>query len=213
MRTLVVSPVGPAGIAPEVLRSLTNQEGGGFFDVIFTHDNPYDYPLARVYKNIQLNYEKARKYALQEGYQKMWVVEADTIPPCDALAKLLQVDAPVVSGLYSMRHGEPVPNVFKKHLGSVAVGNVYKWNEIPWGQTVEVSGGCMGCLLIDRSVLERFNFHLDADKWAPDGPFMQWCFRNGVKQMARMDVICGHKKPDGTILWPDPAQEKGWRCE
>lgn len=211
MRILAFSPIGPRGIHPKVLESLVAQRGAGFHDILFSQDNPYNYPLASVYRNIQLNYEKMRQYALQGGYSKVWIVEDDTIPPCDALARLLSVDAPVVSGVYAMRHGEPCPNIFKKHLGSVAVGNQYKWREVPFDEVVEVSGGCMGCLLLDRSVLERFNFHLDADKWAPDGPFMQWCFRNGIKQMAHCGVLCGHAKPDGTILWPD--KETGWRVE
>ena len=93
------------------------------------------------------------------------------------------------------------------------VGMPVSWQEIfsSKNKTVEISGGCMGCLLIDRSVLEMTSFILENNNYAPDVPFMSFCWKNKIPQKARIDVLCGHKKPDGDIIWPDPKGEKGWR--
>ena len=180
-----------------MLNSLFGQTGVEFFDIMFTRDNPYTMAEGRVYKNIQLNYEKMRQLALTGGYEKAWIVESDTIPPRDALQKLLEVEAPVVSGLYALRHGEPTPNIRWKD-------NHWGWPSVQahWGQTIETDGGCTGCLLIDRSVLEKFSFINNLNN-PPDGAFMDWCINHKIKQMARLDVVCGHKKPDGEVIWPD----------
>ena len=84
MKILVFCPTAPR-IEPEVVNAIFNQKGVEYFDVMFTRDNPYCYELREAMKNVQLNYEKMRRIVLSEGYQKVWVVESDTIPPEDAL--------------------------------------------------------------------------------------------------------------------------------
>lgn len=69
----------------------------------------------------------------------------------------------------------------------------------------------MGCLLVDRSALENHPMWTEENDYAPDGPFMEYCRINKFKQMARLDVICGHKKPNGEIIWPD--KEHGFIIE
>jgi hypothetical protein len=86
-----------------------------------------------------------------------------------------------------------------------------RWEEIQakWGETIEVSGGAMGCLLLDRSVLKH-SFIIDEAR-APDMNFMQYCATSGIETKARLDVVCGHIKPNGEVLWPD--REQGFRIE
>lgn len=170
--------------------------------MMFTRDNPYQFGVREVYRNIQLNYEKMRRVALAEGFSAVWVVESDTIPPLDALTKLYEIDAPIVTGLYALRHGEPVPNVMR-HGDMPEIGGAMEWAEVykQWGQTIPTSGGCMGCLLIRRPVLEKFSFITERGN-APDVPLMEFCWKNKFEQVARLDVICGHKKPNGEILLP-----------
>ncbi|MGB8644036.1 MAG: hypothetical protein WCF84_02275 [Anaerolineae bacterium] len=175
-----------------------------------TRDNPYGAAWREVYRNIQLNYEKMRRVALAEDYSAVWVVESDTIPPRDALAKLLAVDAPIVSGLYALRHGSGIPNLMQYGC-SPGAGSAMRWEAIGalGTQTIPVSGGCMGCLVIRRPVLERFQF-ITSSRGAPDVPLMEFCWTNGFRQMARLDVRCGHKQPDGAILWPEDFIPKGF---
>jgi hypothetical protein len=142
---------------------------------------------------MQHNYEKMRKVVLSEGYDKVWIVESDTIPPEDALEKLLEIQAPVVTGLYMLRHGTPGSNLFRyeedRQLFAGRMGNNMRAEEVKknWGRTLQVSGGCMGCLVLDRSVVEGFSF-MRKDEAAPDMGLMEYCCREEIKQMARLDV-------------------------
>ena len=212
MRVLVFSPQGPRGLEPEVLKSLVNQRQCPSFDLLVTRDNPFR-AMRQASQNIQLNYEKMRQLVLTEGYEKVWIVEADTIPPEDALARLLRVPSPVASGLYAFRHcTPPVPNVARPGVHRHSQGTQFGWEEIQkaWGETIEVSGCGMGCLLIDSKALEGFCFE------RPEGEdldclFNTYCWNQGIKQMADLGVICGHKKPDGEIIWPD--RQMGFRLE
>ena len=188
------------------MRALASQRKTS--DLFLAWENPF--PPNEWWKNIQHKYEQMK--SLAAGYDKVWIVESDTIPPEDALDKLHGIEAPVVSGLYALRHGQPVPNLMR--VGdSPATGDAMTWPEVQssWGKVIPISGGCMGCLLIDTAVLRGFSFINDAYPHAPDRPFMQHCWSKGYKQMARLDVICGHKKPGGDILWPD--KEQGYRLE
>jgi len=186
----------------EVVESLLNQTRVEFFDILFCKDNPNDGVWTSVYLNMQLNYEKMRQVAIREGYQKVWVVESDTIPPEDALSKLLEVDAPVVTGVYVLRHGNPMPNLVRYSENTPTPGGLLSWEEVRNGGTqMEVSGGCMGCLLIDIEAIRDFSFNTGGQH-APDMDFAAHCHRNKIKQVARLDVLCGHKKPSGEILWP-----------
>jgi hypothetical protein len=193
------------------VQSLVSQ-GVEFNDIWLANDNPYEAENRGQYKNMQLNYEKMRRTVLEKGYEFVWIVESDTLPPEDALAKLMEVDAPVVSGLYALRHGIPSPNLYRASH-TPEVGNGMSWDEIKarWGETVAISGGCMGCVLVHRSALEGFSMVDPSNPIAPDGPFMKHCHSKGFKQMARLDVVCGHIKPNGDTLWPD--REQGYRLE
>ena len=192
----------------KVVNSLARQTGVDFFDTHFTRDNPYEGQKRGQQKNMMLNWVKMQK--MSRDYDKVWIVESDTVPPIDGLSKLLKVDAPVVTGLYASRHEPFSPNLLRKD-NCPGVGAVMTWAEVikDWGNIVEVSGGCTGCLLIDRSVLDAFEYseddfieHLNSSSSFPDLPFMEFCWKNGFKQMARLDVICDHVRPDGMIVRP-----------
>jgi len=158
-------------------------------------------------RNVQLNYEKMRQTVLKMGYDKVWILEEDMIAPSDALMKLLQVDAPVVSGYYMLRHGEPSSNIF---LNQVGVSNSKELKKFINTPVIEVKGGAMGCLLVDKTVLEGFSFILKTNG-APDNEFMSYCVKNNIRQVARLDVPCGHIRADGRVLYPDHTQPEGWR--
>lgn len=114
------------------------------------------------------------------------------IVPEDCLAKLLEVDADVVSGYYQLRHGNDRTNFYTVaalHVKSSAPG------------VRNMGGGAMGCVLVDKKVLQDFSFILSSPS-APDGAFMAHCRDKKFRQVARTDVMCGHIRPDGVVLWP-----------
>jgi hypothetical protein len=189
------------------LASVCGQDFDGYTDWLITQDNPYDGNY--VYGNVQLAYEKMKRVALAEQYDAVWIVEADTIPPADALSKLvetLDAGADVVSGLYVLRHGANAPNLFRAER-SPELGSGLSWAELApvWGQTIRVSGGCMGCVLARPEALD-FNFEMgftDGPRMrAPDMAWMRHNWSAGRVTLARLDVRCGHKDVDGTILMP-----------
>lgn len=130
----------------------------------------------------------------------MWIVEEDMVVPDDALSKLMEIDADVVTGFYVLRHGDFKPNLHMWNPTAPGLMRAYRWHELK-PPIMKVSGGCMGCLLLDRKVIEGFSFILRR-KSAPDTEFMNYCHTRGFNQMARLDVECGHINAEGETLWP-----------
>ena len=182
-RTLIFCPT--STIDARTINAIFAQKDAGYSDVMFTFDNPYLADGGEVFRNIQLNYEKMRRIAIEEKYDRVWIVESDMIIPEDALARLSEVDADIVSGIYILPTRPTRVNLVN-----------------PKGDSgvVECGGGSMGCLLIKTKVLEGFSFMLD-DPFPPDMAFMEHCRKSGFKQMAHYGVVCGHIKGD-KILWP-----------
>lgn len=86
---------------------------------------------------------------LKEGYEWLFFLDDDVIPPADAIEKLMKHKLDIVSGLYYRRHlpVEPVA------LRNVPGGRQYVKDFQP-GQLVEVDIVGAGCLLIHRRVFE-----------------------------------------------------------
>jgi hypothetical protein len=194
MKILIFTPC--LRLEPETIDSILHQINIEMHsvDVMFTHDNPFEQGS----RNVSYNYNKMRRIVLEEEYDKVWICESDIIPQKNALSKLLLIDTPIATGFYLLRHGTPSPNLMVRDTISI------HWKKLQdnWNKVIEVAGGCMGCLLIDKSILEQYTFEYD-DKIPPDSPFMFWCQKNMIKQKADLSVICGHKRPDGKIIYPD----------
>jgi hypothetical protein len=165
---------------------------------MITRDNPYTNP--HIMWNIQLAYDKMKQIVISQKYDKVLVVESDMVIPEDTLQKLNEIDAPSVSALYVLRRGQYSPNV--RHPIKTSH---FKWGELRdvWGQIIDTIGGCMGCVLLTRDAIKDFDFLNEQNPNAPDVPLMEYHWKNGFKQKARLDVICGHKKLNGEVLWPD----------
>lgn len=201
-RVLVFTAVGPRGIEPETSQGIQSLAWHGSLLWLAQRDNPYgDDGRA----NILHQYRRARRLFLVSDCDAMLFVEADIIPPADALLKLAALNADVAYGVYCFRAGRkqwpyatPI-NIFSDdHAGplrdkQLAAALARK--------TVRCGGAGFGCTLIKRPILERFDFRLEGtahcDTW-----FTQDVFSSGAVMMADMSVICGHKDEDGVILWP-----------
>lgn len=190
---------------PETREAIFSQEWDGALDFLFTRDNPHpqgDGGRA----NILHNYQKGRAVFLRGDWDAMFVVESDIIPPDDALLKLAATGADVAYGLYLYRRGWPRHvNVYRHVTGPYPdqplslFADEYRQ---AWGRVVKCSGAGLGCVLIRRVVLERVAFRSDGDKSHCDSAFTRDVWRAGFGMKADMTVICGHKLPDGTILYP-----------
>jgi len=203
MNVFVFTPI--YRIEPETLRALLALENDGPLTVHLQRDNPH----ADGRENITHQYRCGRRAMLAGAYDAMLVIESDIIPPPDTIARLVALKADVAYGHYVFRSATPVSNVFERYPGqprnegeSLSVWPKKYKKARKQGQ-VECSGAGLGCALIQRAVLERFDFHHPAD----DGGYCDTWFnrdvlRAGLVQRADMNLECGHKDVDGTVLWP-----------
>ena len=151
---------------------------------------------------MMLNWKKMER--LSEGYDKVWIVEDDTIPPLDALEKLLEVDGDVVHGLFAMRHAPYEPSIQKEFRVQ------YSWDEVSRMKgVVSVKGSATGCTLLSRAFLDRYKIDMkgyhnpvEYKDVAIDLLMTAFCLKEGIEQKVRLDVQCGHRKAGGEIIWP-----------
>jgi hypothetical protein len=159
------------------------------------------------HENTLYQYRLARRMVLDGDYNALLTIEHDMIVPEDTLIKMLDTDADVVYGLYLFRHMTPVLNCLRAVKSDWVDMSITYFPEIAeqgykqgW---LECSGSGFGCTLMHRRVLEMIDFRRsDSGHPTPDMPFATDCLRNNYKQVCRFDVVCGHIKPDGTVLWP-----------
>lgn len=193
-KVLLVCPT--LRLEPETIDRIHGQKRQQL-DFFFTRDNPHTGTEA--YLNIALNMNKAREIVLR-GYDAMFVVESDMLPPYDALERLSTVEADVAGGLYVMR---------KSHLATNAMvydpSDPHNLTAIPLtelsGELVRTNGVSCGCVLISRDVLKEIEFRAELPL-PPDTPFMKDCNEAGFVTVCDAAVVCGHKREDGRILYP-----------
>ena len=96
---------------------------------------------------------------LEHGFDWCFHYDSDVVPPRDAILKLMSRNQPIISGVYCRRSPPHSIPVMQKN------GN---WvTEYPPNAIIEVDVVGAGCLLIHRSVLERF-------KQQPQRPGKTW---------------------------------------
>ncbi len=97
-------------------------------------------------------FDHARNTAAQEclrrGYEWLFSLDSDVIPPNAAILRLLQHRLPIVSGLYH-RRSPPCSVPVMMMNGTWLV-------DYERGSLIEVEFVGAGCLLVHRSVVERF---------------------------------------------------------
>jgi len=217
-KVLIYCPLTPTvpGIHQRTLESIFAMEWDGQADIVFGKRDR-EFPLIdqneRNY-DIANKYNQARKMALAGGYDAMMTIEADMIPPGNALNKLSNMGADINYGLYVSRHGKhpwlTLSNVTEQVRGSKGIGETWEERETMWGQVVDTAGVGLGCTLIKRDVLEAIPFRVKDEDIANDWYFAIDARNMGFIQKHDCGVICGHI--DGyRTLWPDIAN--GWRAD
>lgn len=200
-RVMVFTPYGPR-LEPETVQAVLSLRWRGPIRRVFQADNPHGSGR----ENILHQYQSGRKLFLAGDDEALLVIESDIIPPPDALLKLARLDADVAYGVYQFRHC-PAINVFERYPGnprnegeSLSIHPARLRQAVKRG-TTPMSGGGLGCALIHRRVLEMFDFW-HGETGCCDTYFNRDVLRAGLRQMADMSVICGHKSETGEIIWP-----------
>lgn len=105
------------------------------------------------------------------------IVEADTIPPLDAIPKLSAHNKDVVGALY--RYRSPDAPIVAWPKASITEG------------LCEVEGMGTGCVLLSLKALKSFSF-FDWDVLDADWPMYETLRLNGFKIYLDTDLVCKH---------------------
>jgi hypothetical protein len=137
-----------------------------------------------------------RQKVLDEGYDYLFSLEQDVIPPEDVIQKLIRHDKKIVSGVYfsyQTNNGVTllVPLLWKR-VGKNEVRYMLE-KEVMEPRLIEVGACGVGCILIHRDVLEKVKFRFDEkDKGFDDVWFCHDSFDAGFKIFADTSVKCRH---------------------
>lgn len=141
-RVLLAVPVGSMPMEPECFEALWKLDRCGN-EVHFRIVGGYDCARAR---------NAIAQMALDWCCDKVMMVDSDIVVPTDALANLMEGDAPVVLGCYRRKDGTGRAELFAKE------DDLYRdnlmWDALPGGR-FEVSGGGFGCALVDVSAFRK----------------------------------------------------------
>lgn len=204
-------------LEPETVAAVQALEWDGTLSWLLQRDNPEpgDDRSTGVANHLH-QYQRGREVFLAGRYDAMLTVEADVIPPADALKRLAALDADVAYGVYMFRvhpfsnRTEPEVNLqANEQTESGYTGGSWSrrglWPPPERGPAV-VDGAGLGCTLIRRRVLEAIQFRALNPALAPivhcDSWFTADVGRQGFGMMADTRVVCGHKTPEGEVLWP-----------
>lgn len=198
-------------LEPETVTAVTGLDWSGEITHVFQHAPQ----TGNAHEDILYQYKRGRELFLNSDCDYMLVIESDIIPPADTLQKLMELDADCGYGVYVFRKS-PVINIFEKYYqgaknqGSSLSLSAQKLRRAIKARRIECTGAGLGCVLIKRHILDLIDFRL-----APNAHCDTWfnidVMRGGFSQMADMTVICGHKREDGLILWPEYATDEDKR--
>lgn len=147
---------------------------------------------------------------LKSDCTHLFFVDSDTVPPQDALKRLLAHDKDIVSAITPIIEHDPA------RQDSDSGGYYKKWNAVDWEDKftepkqglISIKGCGASCILIKRKVFEtmpkpwyRFLYKDDRGKdifMGEDTHFIAKALGLGFKAYADTDIICSHQK---SILW------------
>lgn len=146
--------------------------------------------------------------ALADGFDWLLMVDADTLPPTDALANLLEHDADVCTGWYLNRHAEG-----GERTCLAGLGKPWRWYDASdlrakrdaGSYTLRVNGGGLGCCLARVGLFDALKFPWfewrdvrfdrstgEVHSCGEDVRFFESCMQAGVPVYADTRVECGH---------------------
>lgn len=133
-----------------------------------------------------------RKHALENGFDYLYFLGCDTIPPEGVLEKLLSHNEHIVGGVYWGRHGASNGNP----EGAVAwVHDMSQEDQKDYflqdNKLLEVDGMGMDCVLFSREVLEKISW-LDWEQNDDDYPYYDLAKKAGYKVFIDTGVQCKH---------------------
>lgn len=137
---------------------------------------------------------------LDGGFDYVFFVDSDTVPPEHALAALLEAKVPVISGIYRIMKRDadgtvkPVPIVTRLNAAD-------EMKVVCEGRGVVPIDACgAGCMLVHRLVVEKTGppwFETDdwgEPRYGSDFWFCKEVRKAGIQIYAHFGVVCTHRK-------------------
>lgn len=142
--------------------------------------------------NVKRQREFFRKLALEQGFDYLYFLGCDTIPPEGVIEKLLSHDKAIVGGVYWGRHeaenGTPEGAVAWIHsLSQKEQSEAFSAEN----KLIKVDGMGMDCVLIRRDVLEKVSF-LSWEQNDDDYPFYDKARQAGYETFIDTGIQCKH---------------------
>jgi hypothetical protein len=165
--------------------------------------------LDHTIKKITDGRQRIRDYAIEKGYDYLWFVDTDVVPPPTALSKLLSDRKDVVAGLYLLPRNFngiskilPIVQDFADEEGYCRPMGL---TEVLNDNVIEVSCAGFGCTLATREVLEKVDLrYFEKSMAGEDTAFFVDVREAGFRTFADNSVKCAHR------LFPpgDPRNRK-----
>lgn len=167
------------------------------------------YPTYRVTPVDQARNEIVKEFLKSDCSHLFWL-DADTVPPPDALKRLLRVNQPIVSAITAIVEHDP-------KRSNDSNGFYKKWNCVAKDTGVHVQpntgvlpiiGAGGSCILVKRAVYEKLKYPWYRTMYEDDNGkeclvgedigFVAKAVGQGFSAYAETGVICAHEK---SILW------------
>lgn len=210
---LQVSSASLRYVTPETWLSIANLDPGPHtVDLHVMCGKIPEHPKAARPCHLGYTMEFSRQFAVQHGYDAMFIVQSDIIFPPNTLLVLLDVMKKHQAGVVC-----PLTPERPDKVGTDNFVVCMSWNRNPdarkainEGRDFRVTGSGSGymCVLVRRDVFKRFRFPATASS------DMHWY---GSLQKARVKIICHvglrlyHKQRDGRIIRGDVWVVEHWR--
>ncbi|MBN1544767.1 glycosyltransferase family 2 protein [Candidatus Woesearchaeota archaeon] len=138
-----------------------------------------------------------REYAIRKGYDYIWFVDTDVLPPQDALSRMISEGKDIVAGLCLVSVNvegvtKILPNIYRPGRGECLVP--FPIGDVMNDDVIEISCAGFGCVLLSSKVLEAVNFRFFQGSMAgEDMAFFNDAREKGFRSFADNGVKCMHR--------------------
>ena len=196
---LVFTPV--LRLETATVQAVFSLEWSGPLSVLFQRDNPTGDPVA----DHLHQYQTGRERFLAGPYNAMLVIESDIVPPADTLERLFALNCDVAYGCYMFRAGGVVNILEHYYDGAANPGESLTlrglWGAAKESGVIRCSGSGLGCVLIQRHVIEETPFVASPHGVFFDSWWTKQAYSSGYTMLADTAVNCGHISPDGEVVY------------